>query len=31
MTADVTGTWLFWMLMGAGLGVASSAEAPERS
>ena len=28
MTADVTGTWLFWVLMGAGLGVAAGAEFP---
>jgi len=28
MTADVTSTWLFWVLMGAGLGVASSARVP---
>ena len=29
MTADVTSTWLFWVLMGAGLGVFSSAEVPD--
>ena len=30
MTADVTGTWLFWVLMGAGLGVLSAEVAGPR-
>ena len=29
MTAEVTGTWLFWVLMGAGLGVVAGAEFPD--
>jgi hypothetical protein len=31
MSAEITGSWMFWILMGAGLGIASGMPAPARS